>query len=44
VVTNQGIDTMKNLPDEVYEAIRAFYGLETLEKAKEYHSKGALWP
>jgi hypothetical protein len=35
---------MKNPPDEVYEAIGAFYGSETLEKAKECPSKGALWP
>ena len=28
---------MNDLPDEVYEAIRAFYGLETLEEAREYN-------
>ena len=31
--------TMKNLPDEFYEAIRAFYELETLEEAKQYERR-----
>jgi hypothetical protein len=30
---------MENLRDELYEATRAFYGLETLEEAKEYERR-----
>ena len=30
---------MKNLPGEFYEAIRAFYGFETLEEAKGYERR-----